>query len=38
MELLDQNAEPYVFDSSKFNARFFQPTPYRQGIRETLTG
>lgn len=35
IELLYQNQRPYLFDSSKFNRRFFSPTPYREGIRET---
>lgn len=35
MELLYQNAFPYLFDSTKFNTRFFQPTPYPEGIRQT---
>jgi nucleoside-diphosphate-sugar epimerase len=32
LEMLYQNQLPYVFDSSKFNARFFPPTSYREGI------
>lgn len=36
-EMLYQNEEDYVFDSSKLERRFaFIPTPYPQGIRETL--
>ncbi len=36
-EMLYQNDSDYVFDSSKFNRRFnFTPTPYAEGIRETV--
>jgi nucleoside-diphosphate-sugar epimerase len=36
-EMLYQNENDYVFDSSKFETRFrFTPTPYEQGIRETV--
>jgi nucleoside-diphosphate-sugar epimerase len=32
-----QNQQDYIFDSSKFEKRFaFTPTPYAQGIEETL--
>ncbi len=38
-EMLYQNDRDYVFDSSKFERRFgFTPTPYEQGIRETIAG
>lgn len=36
MEMLYQMTRPYVFDSGKFNARFFQPTPYPEGVRQTV--
>jgi nucleoside-diphosphate-sugar epimerase len=36
IELLYQNQRPYLVDSSKFNRRFFPPTPYREGIRKTV--
>ena len=36
-EMLYQNEDDYVFDSSKFERRFaFTPTPYEEGIRETV--
>lgn len=36
-EMLYQDEADYVFDSSKFEQRFaFTPTPYEQGIRETV--
>jgi nucleoside-diphosphate-sugar epimerase len=36
-EMLYQNEGDYVFDSSKFERRFaFAPTPYEEGIRETI--
>ncbi len=36
-EMLYQNETDYVFDSSRFERRFaFIPTPYEQGIRETV--
>ncbi len=36
-EMLYQNEEDYVFDSSKFAARFsFAPTPYAEGVREAV--
>jgi nucleoside-diphosphate-sugar epimerase len=36
-EMLYQSENDYVFDSSKFERRFaFTPTPYEDGIRETL--
>jgi nucleoside-diphosphate-sugar epimerase len=36
-EMLYQNEGDYVFDSSKFETHFrFTPTPYEQGIRETV--
>jgi nucleoside-diphosphate-sugar epimerase len=36
-EMLYQNESDYVFDSSKFETRFaFTPTPYEEGIRETV--
>ncbi|KAA2243880.1 NAD-dependent epimerase/dehydratase family protein [Chitinophaga agrisoli] len=36
-EMLYQNTNPYVFDSTKFNRHFnFQPTSYEQGISETI--
>ncbi len=36
-EMLYQNERDYVFDSSRFEARFaFAPTPYEEGIRETV--
>jgi nucleoside-diphosphate-sugar epimerase len=36
MEMLYQMTKPYIFDSSKFNARFFQPTAYPEGVRQTV--
>jgi nucleoside-diphosphate-sugar epimerase len=36
MEMLYQNAHPYIFDSSKFNASFFKPTDYAEGVRQTV--
>lgn len=37
-EMLYQSEFDYYFDSTKFNKHFnFQPTPYDQGIRETLS-
>jgi len=36
-EMLYQNEGSYVFDSSKFAARFsFAPTPYAEGVRATV--
>ncbi len=36
-EMLYQNDRDYVFDSSKFERRFaFTPTPYEQGMRESV--
>ncbi len=36
-EMLYQNEDDYVFDSSKFERRFgFTPTPYEEGVRETV--
>jgi len=36
-ELLYQNTEEYVFDSSRFEKTFqFQPTGYHEGIKETV--
>lgn len=36
-EMLYQNKEEYVFDSSKFEEQFsFTPTSYKQGIQETI--
>ncbi len=36
-EMMYQNEYPYVFDSSKFEQAFdFSPTPYEQGIEETV--
>jgi len=36
-EMLYQNEYTYVFDSSKFEKAFnFKPTPYEQGIKETI--
>jgi len=35
MEMLYQMTHPYIFDSGKFNARFFQPTAYPEGVRQT---
>ncbi|HXH71540.1 MAG TPA: NAD-dependent epimerase/dehydratase family protein [Mariprofundaceae bacterium] len=37
MEMLYQLDHPYIFDSSKFEARFFRPTTYAQGIGRTVT-
>jgi nucleoside-diphosphate-sugar epimerase len=36
MELLYQSKYPYLFDSSRFEHRFFAATPYKEGIRETV--
>lgn len=36
MEMLYQMTHPYIFDSNKFNARFFQPTTYTEGVRQTV--
>lgn len=37
VEMLYQNGSDYLFDSSKFEKAFsFKPTPYSQGIRETV--
>ena len=37
--MLYQNDSDYLFDSSKFESRFrFAPTPYEEGIRETVRG
>jgi nucleoside-diphosphate-sugar epimerase len=37
MEMLYQNDSDYLFDSSKFEKAFdFNPTPYEQGIKETV--
>jgi nucleoside-diphosphate-sugar epimerase len=37
VELLYQNEQPYVFDSTKFNTAFgFTPTPYVEGIRRAV--
>lgn len=39
VELLYQHERPYVFDSTKFNTAFgFTPTPYAEGIRQTVAG
>lgn len=35
MELLYQQTEDYLFDSSKFTARFFEPVTYEKGIQRT---
>jgi nucleoside-diphosphate-sugar epimerase len=36
-EMLYQNEADYVFDSTRFERRFaFTPTPYEEGIRETV--
>jgi nucleoside-diphosphate-sugar epimerase len=36
-EMLYQNEDDYVFDSTKFEQRFgFTPTPYAEGVRETV--
>jgi len=36
-EMLYQNEFDYIFDSSKFDTKFnFTPTPYEQGIAETI--
>ena len=36
-EMLYQNEHEYIFDSSRFERRFsFTPTPYEQGIRDTV--
>ena len=38
VEMLYQNRNEYVFDSSKFETRFsFSPTPYEQGVVETVS-
>jgi len=35
--MLYQNEHDYIFDSSKFERRFSStPTPYEEGIRETV--
>jgi hypothetical protein len=37
LEMFYQNQSDYVFDSSKFEARFgIKPTPYHIGLKETL--
>jgi nucleoside-diphosphate-sugar epimerase len=37
IEMLYQNDSDYLFDSSKFEGAFnFKPTPYAQGIKETV--
>lgn len=37
LEMMYQNKEYYIFDSSKFEKRFnFQPVPYEIGIREMI--
>jgi nucleoside-diphosphate-sugar epimerase len=33
IEMLYQMEYEYLFDSSKFEKKFFKPTPYREGIR-----
>ena len=33
VEMLYQYDQPYIFDSSKFDQRFFAATPYAEGIR-----
>jgi nucleoside-diphosphate-sugar epimerase len=39
VEMMYQNEYDYLFDSTKFNKAFhFEPTPYLQGIKETLNG
>ncbi len=35
VELLYQNEQPYIVDSTKFSQHFFTPTPYTEGIRKT---
>ena len=36
-EMMYQNTQDYVFDSSKFTSHFdFQPTPYKEGIRQVV--
>ena len=35
VEMLYQLEEDYLFDSSKFERRFFAPTPYTEGIQKT---
>jgi len=36
-EMLYQNTEPYIFDSTKFDQRFhFKPTTYEQGLADTI--
>ena len=36
IEMIYQSEFPYIFDSSKFNKAYnFQPTSYKEGIRET---
>lgn len=38
VEMLYQSEFDYYFDSTKFNNRFnFKPTPYEEGIRETVS-
>lgn len=37
VEMLYQYEQPYIFDSTKFNTAFgFTPTPYAEGIRQTV--
>ena len=36
IEMTYQNEQDYLFDSSKFEKRFFPATPYDAGIRETV--
>ena len=38
LELLYQHTRPYVVDSRKFNRRFFEPTPWPEGVRLTARG
>ena len=35
-EMLYQNKYEYLFDSTKFESRFFEATPYKKGIEETV--
>ena len=35
-EMMYQYTKPYIFDSSDFNQRFFQPTTYDEGIKQTI--
>jgi nucleoside-diphosphate-sugar epimerase len=37
-ELLYQNQNPCVVDSSKFTARFFKATPWQEGVQLTVRG